>query len=78
MKIVIYKNVEGGERVEISKVLFDEITKLSKSDWDKLKTNIDFLYSSELKQAEKNVFLNPKTAKEQLKFCPSPILLQSE
>lgn len=69
---------EGGERVEISKVLFDEITKLSKSDWDKLKTNIDFLYSSELKQAEKKVFLNPKTAKEKLKFCPSPILLQSE
>lgn len=64
--------------MEISKVLFDEITKLSKSDWDKLKTNIDFLYSSELKQAEKNVFLNPKTAKEKLKFCPSPILLQSE
>ena len=49
--------------MEISKVLFDEITKLSKSDWDKLKTNIDFLYSSKLKQAEKNVFLNPKTAK---------------
>lgn len=64
--------------MEISKVLFDEITKLSKSDWDKLKTNIDFLYSSELKQVEKNVFLNSKTAKEQLKFCPSPILLQSE
>ena len=48
--------------MEISKVLFDEITKLSKSDWDKLKTNIDFLYSSELKQVEKNVFLNSKTA----------------
>lgn len=64
--------------MEISKILFNEITKLSKSDWDKLKVNIDFLYSSELKQTEKNVFLNSKTVKEQLKSCPSPILLRSE
>lgn len=63
--------------MEISKVLFNEITKLSKSEWDRLKINIDFLYSSELRQAEKNIFLDSETVREKLKFCPSPIQLES-
>lgn len=63
--------------MKISKVLFDEITKLSKSEWDRLKTNIDFLYSSELRQAEKKFYLSP-AAKAKLVHCPHPIEIEDK
>ena len=49
--------------MEISKVLFDEITKLSKSEWDRLKTNIDYLYSVESRKSEKKTLLRSRHCK---------------
>lgn len=63
--------------MEISKVLFDEITKLSKSEWDRLKTNIDYLYSVESRKSEKKIYLDPDTAKDSLELCPCPMQLES-
>lgn len=63
--------------MEISKVLFDEITKLSKSEWDRLKTNIDYLYSVESRKNEKKIYLDPDTTKDRLDHCPCSMQLES-
>ena len=64
--------------MEISKVLFDEITKLSKSEWDRLSISISHLYSVESRKNEKKIYLDPDTAKDRLDDCPCPIQLRSE
>jgi hypothetical protein len=64
--------------VEISEKLYEELSKLSKSEWDKLKINIDFLYGIELKKKESTLYLSSDTVKDGFKFCPVPIRLRSE
>ena len=64
--------------MEISKKLYEELLKLSKPEWDKLKMGIDFLYGIELKKKESTIYLNSDTVKNSLKICPVPIRLQSE
>ena len=34
-------------KIKVSKTLIDEILKLSKADWEKVKTNIDYLFAKE-------------------------------
>lgn len=75
---LVQVSIQGGERVEISEKLYEELSKLSKSEWDKLKINIDFLYGIELKKKESTIYLNSDTVKDNLKICPIPIRLQSE
>ena len=61
----------------ISEKLFKEIQKLSKSEWDALRVGVDYLFALELKEREKKTFLS-SNASEKLRYCPKPILLQSE
>lgn len=64
--------------MEIKKELLEGIMELSQSDWEKLKINIDYLYSIENKKRKETIFLNSKTVEDNLKYCPAPIHLQSE
>jgi hypothetical protein len=64
--------------VEISEKLYEELSKLSKPEWDKLKMSMDFLYGIELKKKEPTVYLSSDTVKDGFKFCPAPIRLRSE
>lgn len=57
-------------------VLVNELLKLSKSEWDKLKTNIDYLYSIQIKKNEKELFLDEDTIKNSLSKYPYPIIHQ--
>lgn len=63
--------------MKITRVLFDEITKLSKSEWDRLKINIDHLYRIESRKNEKKIYLDSDTAKDRLDHCPCPMQLES-
>jgi len=64
--------------LEISKILLEEILKLNKSEWNRLKIGVDYLYALEVKKNEKNIFLNSNNVEDNLKCCPTPILLQFE
>ena len=64
--------------MEISKTLFDEITKLSLKEWESIKSSVDYMFHLEREKADKNLYLNPSEVKEKLKYCPVPIQLQSE
>ena len=67
-------NVSFGEVKELkTQVLVNELLKLSKSKWDKLKINIDYLYSIQIKKNEKELFLDEDTLKNSLSKCPYPI-----
>lgn len=68
-------NVGFGEVKKLNtQVLVNELLKLSKSEWDKLKTNIDYLYSIQIKKNEKELFLDEDTIKNSLSRCPHPII----
>ena len=70
-------NVSFGEVKKLNiQVLIKELAKLSKSEWDKLKTNIDYLYSIQIKKNEKELFLDEDTIKNSLSKCPYPIIHQ--
>lgn len=64
--------------MEISKILLEEILKLNKSEWDRLKIGVDYLYGLEVKKNEKNIFLNSNNVEDNLKCCPIAILLKFE
>lgn len=64
--------------MEISKILFDEIMKLNKSEWDKVKVTVDYMFHLERSKIEKTLYLNPSDVKENLPLAPIPIRLQSE
>ncbi|MEG2250482.1 MAG: hypothetical protein RSB50_08110 [Cetobacterium sp.] len=60
----------------ISEILTKELLKLSKSEWDKLKVNIDYLYDIQIKKNEKKLFLDEDIIKNSLNRCPYPITHQ--
>lgn len=59
----------------VKKDLILAICKLSKSDWDKLKVDIDFLYAKETRKMANQIFIDSQDIEEQLKYVPVPIQL---
>ncbi len=64
--------------MEISKELFNEIIKLNRNEWERLKIAVDYLFQMERDKADKSLYLKPNEIEKNLKDCPVPIQLQSE
>ncbi|MGY0393996.1 hypothetical protein [Fusobacterium sp. SYSU M8A802] len=62
--------------MEISKTLFDEITKLSLKEWERIKSTVDYMFHLERERANKSLYLNPSEVKEKLKYYPIPIQIK--
>ena len=62
--------------MKISKILINEISKLSKGDWEKLKTNIDYLFSMEEMERSKELYISNNKIEEKIKSGPCPIEIE--
>ena len=57
-------------KIKVSKTLIDEILKLSKADWEKVKTNIDYLFLKEEKNRNKTLYIAENSLKEKPNYYP--------
>lgn len=62
--------------MKISKVLINEISKLSKADWEKVKTNIDYMFSMEETERSKELYISNNKIEEDIKSGPCPIEIE--
>lgn len=62
--------------MKISKTLINEISKLSKADWLKVKTNIDYLFSMEETERSKELYISSNKIEEKIKSGPCPIEIE--
>lgn len=62
--------------MKLSKVLINEISKLSKADWEKVKTNIDYIFSMEEKERSKELYISSNKIEEKIKSGPCPIEIE--
>jgi len=62
--------------MKISKVLINEISKLSKADWEKVKTNIDYMFSMEETERSKELYISSNKIEEKIKSGPCPIEIE--
>ena len=56
--------------MKISKTLVNEILKLSKADWEKVKTNIDYLFAKEEKNRNKTLYITEDSLKMKADYYP--------
>ena len=56
--------------MKISKTLVNEILKLSKADWEKVKTNIDYLFAKEEKNRNKTLYITEDSLKIKADYYP--------
>lgn len=56
--------------MKISKTLIDEILKLSKTDWEKVKTNIDYLFKKEEANRNRTLYIAENSLKEKPNYYP--------
>ena len=57
-------------KIKVSKTLIDEILKLSKADWEKVKTNIDYLFLKEEKNRNKTLYIPESRLKIKADYYP--------
>lgn len=57
-------------KIKVSKTLIDEILKLSKADWEKVKTNIDYLFKKEETNRNKTLYIAENSLKEKPNYYP--------
>ena len=57
-------------KIKVSKTLIDEILKLSKTDWEKVKTNIDYLFKKEEANRNRTLYIAEKSLKEKPNYYP--------
>ncbi|WP_297636783.1 hypothetical protein [uncultured Clostridium sp.] len=62
----------------ITEKLFEEIAKLSKSEWQAVSTNVNHAYSSEARKRDKELFLDNTTIRDSVLSGPYFIKIQSE
>ena len=62
--------------MKISKTLINEISKLSKADWLKVKTNIDYIFSMEEKERSKELYISSNKIGEKITSGPCPIEIE--
>lgn len=62
--------------MKISKTLINEISKLSKADWLKVKTNIDYMFSMEEKERSKELYISSNKIEEKIKSGPCPVEIE--
>ena len=62
--------------MKISKTLINEISKLSKADWLKVKTNIDYLFSMEEMERSKELYISNNKIEEDIKSGPCLIEIE--
>jgi hypothetical protein len=62
--------------MKISKTLINEISKLSKADWLKVKTNIDYMFSMEEKKRSKELYISSNKIEEKIKSGPCPVEIE--
>ncbi|QYR65666.1 hypothetical protein KSU05_08625 [Fusobacterium nucleatum] len=62
--------------MKISKTLINEISKLSKADWLKVKTNIDYMFSMEEKERSKELYISSNKIGEKITSGPCPIEIE--
>lgn len=56
--------------MKISKTLVNEILKLSKADWEKVKINIDYLFAKEEKNRNKTLYIPEDSLKIKADYYP--------
>ena len=57
-------------KIKVSKTLIDEILKLSKADWEKVKTNIDYLFKKEETNRNKTLYIAENSLKIKADYYP--------
>jgi len=57
-------------KIKVSKTLIDEILKLSKADWEKVKTNIDYLFAKEERNRNKTLYITEDSLKIKADYYP--------
>lgn len=57
-------------KIKVSKALIDEILKLSKTDWEKVKTNIDYLFKKEEANRNRTLYIAENSLKEKPNYYP--------
>lgn len=57
-------------KIKVSKTLIDEILKLSKTDWEKVKTNIDYLFKKEEANRNRTLYIAENSLKEKPNYYP--------
>lgn len=62
--------------MKISKALINEISKLSKADWEKVKTNIDYIFSMEEMEKSKELYISSNKIEEKIKSGPCPVEIE--
>ena len=62
--------------MKISKALINEISKLSKADWEKVKTNIDYMFSMEETERSKELYISSNKIEEKITSGPCPIEIE--
>ena len=62
--------------MKVSKTLINEISKLSKADWEKVKTNIDYIFSMEEKERNKGIYIPNNKIEEGIKKGPCSIEIE--
>jgi len=68
--------LNGEEKMKVSKTLINEISKLSKADWLKVRSNIDYMFSMEEKEKSKELFISSNKIEEKIKSGPCPIEIE--
>lgn len=62
----------------ITEKLFEEISKLSKAEWQAVSANVNNAYSSEARKRDKELFLDNTTIRDFVLSGPYFIKIQSE
>ena len=57
-------------KIKVSKTLIDEILKLSKTDWERVKTNIDYLFKKEEANRNRTLYIAENSLKEKPNYYP--------
>ena len=57
-------------KIKVSKTPIDEILKLSKTDWEKVKTNIDYLFKKEEANRNRTLYIAENSLKEKPNYYP--------
>ena len=64
-------------KIKVSKTLIDELLKLSKTDWEKVKTNIDYLFLKEEKNRNKTLYIPESSLKIKADYYPCYMEIQN-
>ena len=64
-------------KIKVSKTLIDEILKLSKADWEKVKTNIDYLFKKEEANRNRTLYIAENSLKEKPNYYPCYMEIQN-